>query len=43
MRANCHDLFDARTPFGGFKAYGSGCEVGHYALQLSAAVKTVFL
>src|SRR5204862_3558708 len=38
---NCYDVFDAAAPFGGLKMSGIGRELGEYALELYAEVKTV--
>lgn len=38
---NCHNVFDAGTPFGGYKMSGNGRELGEYALDNYTEVKTV--
>ncbi|MGB2666995.1 MAG: aldehyde dehydrogenase family protein, partial [Candidatus Acidiferrum sp.] len=38
---NCYDVFDAATPFGGFKQSGIGRELGEYGLANYTEVKTV--
>lgn len=38
---NCFDVFDAGTPFGGFKQSGLGRELGEYGLANYTEVKTV--
>uniref|UniRef100_UPI00397EDAFC aldehyde dehydrogenase family protein n=1 Tax=Salmonella sp. s51228 TaxID=3159652 RepID=UPI00397EDAFC len=38
---NCYDALEAQAPFGGFKASGSGRELGEYGLQQYSEVKTV--
>jgi aldehyde dehydrogenase (NAD+) len=38
---NCYDVFDAATPFGGYKMSGHGRELGEYGLQNYTEVKTV--
>ena len=38
---NCYDVFDAATPFGGFKQSGIGRELGEYGLANYLEVKTV--
>ena len=38
---NCYDVFDAATPFGGFKQSGMGRELGEYGLTNYTEVKTV--
>ena len=38
---NCFDIFDSAAPFGGCKQSGIGREMGEYALQQYAEVKTV--
>ena len=38
---NCHNIFDAALPFGGFKQSGWGREMGHEALDLYTEVKSV--
>ncbi len=38
---NCHNVFDASLPFGGYKQSGWGREMGHEALNLYAEVKSV--
>jgi len=38
---NCHNIFDAALPFGGYKQSGWGREMGHEALNLYTEVKSV--
>lgn len=38
---NCHNIFDAALPFGGYKQSGWGREMGHEALELYTEVKAV--
>jgi len=38
---NCYDVFDAATPFGGFKQSGIGRELGEYGLNNYLEVKSV--
>ncbi|MGB0716142.1 MAG: aldehyde dehydrogenase family protein [Phycisphaerae bacterium] len=38
---NCYNVFDVRTPFGGYKMSGIGRELGEYALNNYTEVKTV--
>ena len=38
---NCHNIFDAALPFGGYKQSGWGREMGHDALELYTEVKAV--
>ena len=38
---NCHNIFDASLPFGGFKQSGWGREMGHEALNLYTETKSV--
>ena len=40
---NCHNLFDAAAPFGGFKQSGYGRENGRHALELYTQVKNVIV
>jgi len=40
---NCYGVFDAGTPFGGFKNSGIGREHGEYALKNYTEVKTVII
>lgn len=42
-RINCYDVFGAQAPFGGYKASGSGRELGEYGLEAYTEVKTVML
>lgn len=38
---NCYNVFDATTPFGGYKMSGFGREMGEYGLQAYTEVKSV--
>ncbi len=38
---NCHNIFDAALPFGGYKQSGWGREMGHEALDVYTEVKSV--
>lgn len=40
---NCYDVFDANTPFGGFKDSGVGRELGEYGLKNYLETKTVIV
>jgi aldehyde dehydrogenase (NAD+) len=40
---NCYDVFDAATPFGGFKASGLGRELGNEGLHAYLEPKTVIM
>jgi len=40
---NCYDVFDANTPFGGFKDSGVGRELGEYGLRNYLESKTVII
>lgn len=40
---NCHNVFDAAAPFGGFKQSGYGRENGRHALELYTQVKNVIV
>jgi aldehyde dehydrogenase (NAD+) len=40
---NCYNVFDAASPFGGFKQSGIGREMGSYALQNYTEVKSVWI
>jgi aldehyde dehydrogenase (NAD+) len=40
---NCYDVFDANTPFGGFKDSGVGRELGEYGLHNYLESKTVIM
>ena len=38
---NCHNVFDASLPFGGYKQSGWGREMGYEAIELYTEVKAV--
>ena len=38
---NCHNVFDAAQPFGGYKMSGNGRELGEYGMQAYTEVKAV--
>ncbi len=40
---NCYNMFDAASPFGGYKQSGYGREMGHYALDNYTQVKSVWV
>jgi aldehyde dehydrogenase (NAD+) len=40
---NCYNVFDAASPFGGFKQSGIGREMGSYALDNYTEVKSVWI
>jgi len=40
---NCYDVFDANTPFGGFKDSGIGRELGQHGLHNYLETKTVIM
>ncbi len=40
---NCHNVFDAAAPFGGYKKSGYGREMGRHALDLYTQVKNVIV
>jgi aldehyde dehydrogenase (NAD+) len=40
---NCYNVFDAASPFGGFKQSGNGREMGSYALDNYTEVKSVWI
>lgn len=40
---NCYNVFDAASPFGGYKQSGIGREMGSYALELYTEVKSVWI
>ncbi|MEE8580499.1 MAG: aldehyde dehydrogenase family protein [Myxococcota bacterium] len=40
---NCHNIFDAAAPFGGYKHSGYGREMGVHALELYTQVKNVIV
>lgn len=42
-RINCYDVFGAQAPFGGYKASGTGRELGEYGLDNYTEVKTVMI
>jgi phenylacetaldehyde dehydrogenase len=39
---NCHNVFDAAMPFGGYRQSGWGTEMGHDVLKLHTEVKSIF-
>lgn len=40
---NCYNVFDANTPFGGYKDSGIGRELGEYGLKNYLESKTVIM
>ncbi len=40
---NCHNVFDAAAPFGGYKMSGYGREMGRHALEMYTQVKNVIV
>ena len=40
---NCHNIFDAAAPFGGYKMSGYGREMGKHALELYTQTKNVIV
>jgi phenylacetaldehyde dehydrogenase len=40
---NCHNVFDAAAPFGGYKQSGYGREMGRHALELYTQIKNVIV
>jgi acyl-CoA reductase-like NAD-dependent aldehyde dehydrogenase len=40
---NCYNVYDAASPFGGYKESGFGREMGHYNLDLFTQVKSVWV
>ena len=40
---NCYNMFDAASPFGGYKRSGYGREMGHHALELYTQIKSVWV
>jgi phenylacetaldehyde dehydrogenase len=40
---NCHNIFDAAAPFGGYKMSGYGREMGRHALEMYTQVKNVIV
>ncbi len=40
---NCHNVFDAAAPFGGYKHSGYGREMGRHALELYTQTKNVII
>ena len=40
---NCYNMFDAASPFGGYKQSGIGREMGEYALENYTQIKSIWL
>ena len=40
-RVNCHNIYDAKAPFGGYKMSGNGREKGEAGLDAYTETKTV--
>jgi aldehyde dehydrogenase (NAD+) len=40
---NCYNMFDAASPFGGFKQSGSGREMGHHAQKNYTDTKSIWV
>ena len=40
---NCHNIFDAAAPFGGYKQSGYGREMGVHALESYTQIKNVII
>ncbi|MEQ8821819.1 MAG: aldehyde dehydrogenase family protein [Sumerlaeia bacterium] len=40
---NCYNMFDAASPFGGYKQSGNGREMGKYALDNYTEIKSVWI
>ena len=40
---NCYNVFDAASPFGGYKQSGFGREMGKAALELYTQIKSVWV
>jgi acyl-CoA reductase-like NAD-dependent aldehyde dehydrogenase len=40
---NCYTVFDAASPFGGYKQSGFGREMGKAALELYTQIKSVWV
>ena len=40
---NCHNIFDANAPFGGYKQSGYGREMGVHALESYTQIKNVII
>lgn len=41
VRINCHHIFDASMPFGGYKQSGRGREMGHEVLNFYTETRAV--
>ncbi|MGH7786641.1 MAG: aldehyde dehydrogenase family protein, partial [Candidatus Binatia bacterium] len=40
---NCYNMFDAASPFGGYKKSGFGREMGKAALEMYTQIKSVWV